>query len=94
MTKVTRKPEESSRVVKQLFPNKKRLTLGTKGRKKRRNPYQPKPRSGGKVKKMQRGIKRLLHGSSRKKSSTTSTAIPRKVKRVKKSKKFRPLAKM
>ncbi|KAL2768060.1 uncharacterized protein WCI35_023682 [Daubentonia madagascariensis] len=94
MAKVTRKPEEPSRVMEQPTPSTKQLTPSTKGRKKRKNPCQPRSRSGSKVKKIQRGIKRLLHGSSRKKSSHTSTTIPRKVKRVKKSKKFRPLAKI
>ncbi|XP_075855610.1 spermatid nuclear transition protein 3 [Microcebus murinus] len=92
MAKVTRKQEEPNRIMEQPTVSTKQLTPSTKGKKKRKNTCQPRSRSGNKVKKIQRRIKRLLHGSSRKKSSRTSTAIPRKVKRVKKSKKFRPLA--
>ncbi|XP_069319934.1 uncharacterized protein CXorf51A [Eulemur rufifrons] len=94
MAKVTRKPEEPNRVIEQPTTSTKQLPQSTKGKKKRKNPCQTRSRSGSKVKKIQRGIKRLLHGSSRKKSSRTSTAIPRNLKRVKKSKKFWPLAKI
>ncbi|XP_054573329.1 spermatid nuclear transition protein 3 [Eptesicus fuscus] len=93
MAKVSRKPEERRKVMEQATPSTKQTTSITKRRKKRKNPHQSRSRDGGKVKKIQRGIKRLLHGSSRKKSSCTSTEIPRKVKRVKRAKKFRPLTK-
>ncbi|XP_045436346.1 spermatid nuclear transition protein 3 [Pipistrellus kuhlii] len=93
MAKVARKPEERRKVMEQATASTKQTTSTTKRRKKRKNPYQPRSRDGGKVKKIQREIKRLLHGSSRKKSSCTSIEIPRKVKRVKRAKKFRPLTK-
>ncbi|XP_077920407.1 uncharacterized protein LOC144380460 [Halichoerus grypus] len=91
MTKVTRKPEKASTVMEQPTLSTKQLTPSTK-RKKRKSQCRPRSIGSGKVKKMQRGIKRLLHTSSRKKSSRSSTKSPRKVKRVKKAKKFRPLA--
>ncbi|XP_059536102.1 spermatid nuclear transition protein 3 [Myotis daubentonii] len=91
MAKVTRKPDKRRKVMEQATPSTKKTT--TKRRKKKKNPYQPRSRYGGKVKKIQRRIKRLLHGRSRKTSSCTSTEIPRKVKRVKRAKKFRPLTK-
>uniref|UniRef100_A0A7N5J8S0 Uncharacterized protein n=1 Tax=Ailuropoda melanoleuca TaxID=9646 RepID=A0A7N5J8S0_AILME len=92
MIKVTRKPEKAGTVMEQPTLSTKQLTSSSK-RKKRKNRSRPRPICSDKVKKMQRGMKRLLHGSSRKKSSRSSTRIPRKVKRVKKAKKFRPLAK-
>ncbi|XP_066213475.1 spermatid nuclear transition protein 3 [Saccopteryx leptura] len=87
MAKVTRKQKESSKIMK-------KSTSITKQRKQRKNPYQSRSRDGGKVKKIQRRIKRLLHGRSRKKSSRTSTKNPKKVKRIKRAKKFRPLTKI
>ncbi|XP_062939339.1 uncharacterized protein LOC134366809 [Cynocephalus volans] len=93
MAKVNRKPEKSKTVMEQPTSSTKQLSSRVKGRKKK-NPCQPRYRSGGKVKKLLRDIKKVLHGSSRKKSSCTSTTIPKKVKRVKRSKKFRPLAKI
>uniref|UniRef100_A0A671DI56 Uncharacterized protein n=1 Tax=Rhinolophus ferrumequinum TaxID=59479 RepID=A0A671DI56_RHIFE len=83
--KVTRKPEKPRRDMKKPTSSKKQ-------RKKSKNPCQRKSRDGGKVKKIQREIKRLLHGSPRKKSSRESK-IPKKVKRVKRAKKFHPLTK-
>nr|XP_045239868.1 spermatid nuclear transition protein 3-like [Macaca fascicularis] len=94
MAKVTRKLKESSKVVEQSNPSTKQLISSTKGKNKTKKSCQPRARNGGKVKKIQRAIKRLLHGSSRKKSSSTSTEIPQKVKRVKRAKKFQPLAKI
>uniref|UniRef100_A0A8C8WUU5 Uncharacterized protein n=1 Tax=Panthera leo TaxID=9689 RepID=A0A8C8WUU5_PANLE len=91
--KVTRKPEGASTVMKQPTLSTRQLTPNTKT-KKRKNHYQPRSTGTGKVNKMQRGIKRLLCGKSRKRSSHISTTIPRKVKRVKKAKKFRPFTKI
>ncbi|XP_010615152.1 spermatid nuclear transition protein 3-like [Fukomys damarensis] len=93
MAKVTRKPVKRRRVMEQSIPKTKQLRRNAKG-KKRKNPYKSMPRNENKVKEIQRQIKRLLHERSRKKSFRTSTAIPGKVKRVKKAKKFRPLAKL
>uniref|UniRef100_A0A8I5TI62 Uncharacterized protein n=1 Tax=Pongo abelii TaxID=9601 RepID=A0A8I5TI62_PONAB len=92
MAKVTRKLKGSSKVMEQSNPSTKQL-ISSKGKNKMKKSCQSRARKGGKVKKIQREIKRLLHGSSRKKSSGTSTEIP-KVKRVKRAKKFRPLAKI
>uniref|UniRef100_A0A8I4A3B3 Uncharacterized protein n=1 Tax=Callithrix jacchus TaxID=9483 RepID=A0A8I4A3B3_CALJA len=92
MAKVTRKLKGCSKVVEQPNSSTKKLISSKKG-KKRKNSSHPGARNGGKVRKIQRAIKRLLHGSSGKKSSSTITEIPEKVK-VKKAKKFWQLAKI
>ncbi|XP_054106932.1 LOW QUALITY PROTEIN: uncharacterized protein LOC128930627 [Callithrix jacchus] len=79
MAKVTRKLKGCSKVVEQPNSSTKKLISSKKG-KKRKNSSHPGARNGGKVRKIQRAIKRLLHGSSGKKSSSTITEIPEKVK--------------
>ncbi|XP_073083652.1 spermatid nuclear transition protein 3 [Manis javanica] len=78
----------NSTVMEQSTPSTKQLTSSTKGRTKRKNPCQHRSRCGGQVKKIQKGIKRLLHGSARKKFYCIHATIPRKAKRVERAKKF------
>uniref|UniRef100_A0A8C0SP31 Uncharacterized protein n=2 Tax=Canis lupus familiaris TaxID=9615 RepID=A0A8C0SP31_CANLF len=94
MARVTRKPVETTAVMHQPTLRAKQLTPRAKTKKTRKSDCRPKSVDSSKAKKIQKGIKGLLHGNSKKKSSHTSTTIPRKVKRVKKAKKFRPLTKM
>ncbi|XP_046529668.1 spermatid nuclear transition protein 3 [Equus quagga] len=102
MGKVTRKPEEPSTVMEQPPPStkgKKKKNLCQPSSRGDGNRYLLLPIQCPseitllpfQVKKIQRGIKRLLHGSSRKKSSSTITTISRKVKIVRKAKKFQLL---
>ncbi|XP_045140871.1 uncharacterized protein LOC123521068 [Echinops telfairi] len=89
MSKLAREPDGPNAVSQQPTSSPT-----TKGKKKTKTSCRPKSPSSNKVKKVQRRIKRLLHGSSRKKSSQrSSTAVSSKVKRLKRAKKLRPLAK-